>query len=420
MQEAIDITKDIKYPIVQILDDSEYCKLKIHYEADPDIVSGKADEAVAECRKFQIPGFRKGKAPDSAIRVRLKNQINQYVVREMATQAIDDVIFELNVKLIGYPKYSNLKAVKNNFSCDIELVKKPEFELGNFKFEIPKPNIDSDEDSLAEKSLYNLRMRVGETLPYEEGQVVEIGDQITFSFVASIEDWPFDGSIVEGELYTVGTNRWVDFDQNILGLSPGDTKEFDFEFKDGTLAGKIAHFTLTVHMGTRTKPHPLNEEFYALMGVQNIEELLKGLKSVSKMSMERNRLDAIRTQVSLKLLEANQFKVPQFIIDEEAKSLASRQGVSFDSINDSDKLKYQEQAEKNSRLSLILDSIRENEPDSVLNEIEARNSLSAHLQAQGVDPEQIFKNHAHTAVLLHSLKDEFTLQWLANQATIIE
>lgn len=420
MQEAIDLTKDIKYPIVQILDESEYCKLKIHYEADPEIVSSKADEAVAECRKFQIPGFRKGKAPDSAIRMRLKNQINQYVVREMATQAIDDVIFELNVKLIGYPKYSNLKAVKNTFTCDIELVKKPEFELGNFKFEIPKPVIDSDEDSLAEKSLYNLRMRVGETLPYEEGQVVEIGDQITFSFVAMIDGECFDGSIVEGELYTVGQDRWVGFDQNILGMNPGDTKEFDFEFKDGKLAGKIANFSLTVHMGTRTKPHLLNEEFYALMGVQNIEELLNGLKSIARMSIERSRQDALRKQVSVRLLEGHQFRIPQFIIDEEAKSIAARQGLVFDTVTDSEKNKFKEQAEENSKLSLILDSIRENEPDAVLNEIEARNSLSAHLQSQGVNPEEVFKNPAHTAVLLHSLKDEFTLQWLINQATIVE
>ena len=414
------IPGEVKFPIVKVLDEPEYCKIKVHYEADPEIVIGKIDEAVAECRKLQVPGFRKGKAPDHAIKVRLRPQINQYVVREMATHAIDDIIFEMNIKPIGHPKFSDIKVSKNNFACDVELTKKPEFELCELKFEVAKPALDTDAEALAEKSLYNLRLRVGEVQPYEENDFVENGDQVTFSFTATIDGEAFDGSTVEGEMYTVGSNRWTGFDQHLLGMKAEDVREFDFKFDDGPLLGKTAKFSVTIHMGTKQKPHPINDEFYQIMGVQNIEELINKLRSVSKMSIDRSQRDAIRAQVAVQLLDLNKFEVPKFIVEEEAKYIASQSGLSFTTMSDGERAKFIEQAEKNSRLSLILDSVRESEPDSVLNEIEARNVLTSHIQARGGDPERVFNNQAQAAMLLSSIKDEFTLQWVADKATIIE
>ena len=409
-----------KYPIVQILEEPEYCKLKLHYEADPEVVSGKIDEAVAECRKLQVPGFRKGKAPDQAINIRLRPQINQFVIREMANHAIDDIIFELNIKPIGRPVFSEVKANKNNFSCDVELIKKPDFELCDLNFEVAKPVLETDEEVLAEKSLYNLRLMVGEVQPYEENDFVENADQVTFSFVATIDGEPFDGSVVEGEMYTIGSNRWTGFDQNLLGMKAEEVREFEFKFQDGPLIDKTAKFSVTIHMGTKQKPHPINEEFFNIMGIQNIEELMNKLRSISKMSLERNKSDAIRAQVAAQLLDRTKFEVPTFILQEEAKYIAYQSGLSFDTASDSDKTRFLAQAERSTRLSLILDSIRESEPDSVLNDVEARNMLLSHIQAQGGNPEQVFNNPPHVAMLLSSIKDEFTLQWVADKATIIE
>ena len=419
MNPLIDVV-DVKYPIVNILEEPEYCKIKVHYEADPAVVIGKIDEAVAECRKLRVPGFRPGKAPDQAIKSRLRPQINQYVVREMATHAMDDIIFELNIKPIGQPSFGEVKASKNNFSCNVELYKKPEFTLSDVKFDISKPVQELDEEALVEKSLYDLRLRVGGAEPYEENDSVENGDQITFSFVATIDGEPFDGNTAEGEMYTVGSNRWIGFDQNLLGIKADETREFEFKFEDGPLSGKTAKFSLTVHMGTKRKPHPINEELYQMMGLQNIEELMNKLRAISKASLVHDKQEAVRAQVATKLLESNKFEVPKFIVEGEAKYIASQCGVSFDTASDEDKKKYSDQAEKNSRLSLILDSVRESEPDSVLNEIEARNAILTNIQAKGGNPEHVFKNPAVYAMLLNSIKDEFTLQWVADKSNIID
>lgn len=416
---------DIEYPIVKV-EELEPCKLNVHYEADPDKVQEKLDEAIASLRKIHIPGFRKGKAPDHAIKMRLRPQINQYIAREMASEAIDDIVFETDIKPIGQPRFSNVTINGTKFSCDVALVSKPEFELENIKFDVPKPKIEGDDvEMLAEKSLLNLRIRVGETEPYEEDDFVEMGDQVTFSFEATIDGEEFEGCTAEGEMYKIGMDRWVGWDDHLLGMKADETKEFEFTFQNGpeNIVGKTAKFSVTLHMGTKRKPHPLNEEFYKIMGVENIEQIMTKLRTISKASVERREKEALRNQVGIKLIENNKFEVPKFMVEDEARAGAAQVGIMFDDMTDKEKEAFITQADKNLRLSLILDTIRDTEPDSVLNDQEAQQRLIQHMQTRGQDPGVLFNNPAmrpQVFLLLKSIKEEFTLQWVADQATIIE
>lgn len=417
---------DVEYPIVKV-NEVEPCKLNVHYEADPEKVQEKVDEAVARLRnEVQIPGFRKGKAPDHAIKMRLRPQINQYIAREMASEAIDDIVFETDIKPIGQPVFSNVTISGNKFSCDVALVSKPKFELENIKFEVPKPKIDGDDvEMLVEKSLLNLRIRVGETEPYEEDDFVEMGDQVTFSFAATIDGEEFEGCTAEGEMYKIGMDRWVGWDDHLLGMKADETKDFEFTFSNGpeNIVGKTAKFSVTIHMGTKRIPHPLNEEFYKIMGVENIEQIMAKLRAISKASVDRREMEAIRNQVGIKLVENNKFFVPQFMIENEARAGAAQVGILYDDMTDKEKEAFNIQADKNLRLSLILDSVRDSEPDSVLNDTEAQQRLIQHMQSRGQDPGILFNNPAmrhQVFLLLKSIKEEFTLQWVANQATIIE
>ncbi len=421
---AIFETKDIEYPIVNV-EEIEPCKLKIHYEADPEKVQEKVDEAVSRLRHIQIPGFRPGKATDQAIKMRLRPQINQFIAQEMTSEAIDDVVFETDIKPIGQPRFSNVNISGTKFSCDIELVKKPDFKVENIKFDVPRPQIDRDVEMLAEKSLLNLRIRVGETEPYEEDDFIEIGDQVTFSFNATIDGQEFEGSTAEGEMYQLGSDRWAGWDDHLLGMKADETKEFEFTFQNGpvSIVGKTAKFSVTIHMGTKRKPHPINEEFYKIMGVENIEQIMQKLRSISKASIDRREMEAVRNQVGIKLVENNKFDVPKFMIENEARAGAAQVGINYDDMTDREKEAFFSQADRNLRLSLILDTIRENEPDSVLNDTEAQQKLAHHIQLRGQNPNELFSNpnmRYQLFILLKSIKEEFTLQWVANQANIVE
>lgn len=415
----------VSYPIINV-DEFEYCKLKVHYEADPDVIASKRDEAVAALRKVRVPGYRPGKAPDIAIKLKLKKEIDNFVARSMTMQVIDDVVFETDIKPIGFPRFSDIKVKNKTFKCDFELMRRPEFEVGDIKFEIPKPHIELDASQLAEKSLFDLRMRHGDVFPYEEEDFVEMGDQITFSFRALIDGEPFEGSIAEGELYEVGQGRWNGLDENLIGMKAGESRIFDLTFDESSedLNGKTASVNVTVHMGTKRKPHPLNDEFCSKLGIEDVPSLMKHLQAAANNSIDHQRKDSIRSQVGIKLIENTPFEVPDFLVKEELNNIISnfaQSNLPIEMINKDDKLK--EQAQRNVKLSLILDAIREKEPDSVLSNSEAQTQLFKHIQSRGQDPSALFGNKAmapRLSMMIGVIKDEFTLQWVADQAVLVE
>ena len=90
----------------------DYCKLEVQYSADPDVVESKRDEVMQSLKKIKIPGFRKGKAPESAIKMKMSKEIATTVIEHMKAQAYDDVVFETEIKPIAYPQFEDVNISK--------------------------------------------------------------------------------------------------------------------------------------------------------------------------------------------------------------------------------------------------------------------------------------------------------------------
>jgi trigger factor len=420
MTEQIEQKQEMKVEHKEV----DYCKLEVLYQADEDVVVSKRDEAIAELRKIHVPGFRKGKAPDYAIRSRCKKQVNDWIAREMGAHAYDDVVFETGIKPIGYPKITEVKLKGNKFSCSMTILKKPDFELQEYSgFKIPKPDIDRDVPKMVESSIMDIRTRLGEITPYEEEDFVADGDQITMSFEATIDGEEFEGSTVEGELYTVGDNRYH-FDKELIGMQAGDEREFDITFPEDvpTLGGKTAHFKVTVHMGSKRNPHPIDETFFKLCGVEDIQELKQKLTGIATERVRATELNAVRKQVIERLVSGHDFKVPEFLRDTEAQHLKAQWQVTSE-LSDKEKEMLNETAQKNVKLSLILDSIREMEPDAVLSDAEAHGGIAQRLEIQGKDPKKFMveaEKNGSLIGMISAMRDEFTVQWVINNSEIVE
>jgi trigger factor len=406
----------------------EYCKLHVDYEADADVVSAKRDEAVASMRNTQVSGFRKGKAPDYAIKAKLGPQIDHWVINEMATHAYDDVVFETGIKPIGRPQINNLKLKGNKFTCDMFVFKKPEFELKTYAdFEIPKPHMETDVQTLVENGLANIRYRFGEVLPYNEDDVVEKGDQITLSYEATIDAQPFEGGSAEGILCVVGerSQRMPGFDEQLAGMRAGESKDFDITVPQDVpeIGGKAINFHVLVHMGSKKKMAPLNDELIKACGVENLDDLRSKLTALSSEQLRIQENTELRRQVSERLVAAHDFEVPNFLVDGEAQSLAMQAGIMLESLPEKTQEALKESAKKNVQLSLILDAIRETEPDAVLSESEAHQALMKRVAVQGQDPNEFMVKSQKNGTLLGlitGLRDEYVLQWVIGKSKIVE
>ncbi len=412
----------------------EYCKVKVHYTADPELVEEKRDEVVSTIKKSKVrlPGFRPGRASDLAIRVKLKKQINAMVKQELVGEAYDETLFETKMKPVFYPEIHESRLDGNNFECEMTFLKKPDFELQQYKgFSIPKPHVEMSASEMAEKMIDRLRWQHADPIPYGENDVVQPGDQVTLDVTASDPNDP-DGDLSsltkEGSLYTIGANPIPEIDQKMYGMKAGEEREFDILFDESedlaeVVRGKRIKFRVKIHMGTKRTPLPLNDELAQKAGLKTYDELRQQAEQAASTQIENNIQQQITDQVMKRILDAHDFEIPTWHILMESQKFVADQNVVWDDLTDEQIDNINAQSKDKIKLSLILDAIRENEPDAVYSDQEMINKIQAQLESQGQNADQIMSSLARDGSLIGTiaaLKDRSTVQWLVDQSEIVE
>ncbi|HDY68557.1 hypothetical protein LCGC14_0880710 [marine sediment metagenome] len=412
-------------------DEFEYCKVKVDYVAEPKLVEEKRDEAVANIKraKVKLAGFRAGKATDFAIRTQLRKQINKMVKRELVAEAYEETLFETKMKPIFYPEIHESNLDGNNFTCNMTFLKKPDFELKQYKgFDIPKPHIPMSAAEAAEKMIQELRMQHADPIPYSEDDFVQDGDQVTMDVTASDPNGVMDGLSKEGALYTVGQNPVKEIDQKMYGMKSGEERDFDIIFDDNEdyakeVRGKRIKFHVKIHMGTKKTPLPLDDALAEKVGLKTYDDLLREAVGSASARIASNQTQQITNQVLMRILEAHDFEVPAWSVLMESQKFANGQKVHWETLTDEQIDNINAQSKDKIKLSLILDAIRENEPDAVYSDQEMVDKIRAQVESQGQNADEIMsrmKGDGSLIGTIAAMKDTAITQWLVKQSKIIE
>ena len=135
----------------------------------------------------------------------------------------------------------------------------------------------TDEDVQAEID-YNLQENGTEV---SDGTVEE-GDTVTINFTGTIDGKEFDGGSAEDYDVVIGEGGMIDgFEDGIIGMKKGETKELDLTFPDDyyeeSVAGKAVVFTITLQKFTR--PAELTDEWVAAnTDYKTVDEYRAGVK----------------------------------------------------------------------------------------------------------------------------------------------
>ena len=109
----------------------------------------------------------------------------------------------------------------------------------------------------------------------------------------------------------------------------------------------------------------------------------------------------------------------------EAKYLAHAAKLNWDSLPDADRAKYIQLAQSNVKLSLVLEKIRESEPDAQLTdqevvEIIKRNLALSNAKVSLEEMMQEMNKTGYLQVLLGRIKDEHVLDFVVKHVRVIE
>src|SRR6185436_2027284 len=407
----------------------EPCKLSIQYIADAGEILEKRAQILQVFKKAPVPGFRPGKGTLDAIKIHYKNQIEESLKRGLAEDAYHNTIFEKKLRPHGAPFFKSLMIADGKFTCDFDLHVKPDFELAPYKeLEIPKPQEDFSSVEFSEKILQELRRKFGDAYPYTENDFVQDSDNVIIDYQGTVDGVKIDNLSAQGEMLTVGRSQLLNFDDNLLGMVLGETREFDVKVPENglpSLAGKLVHFKVTLNMGSKTELCALDDSLAVKMGKKDFSELKEFVHAAALSRTSNSSKLALNEAITNRLVNDNKFAVPNWLSLSEARYLAHNSKMDWETMNDVDKEKYLQMAESNVKLSLILDRIRDLEPEAQITDQEVFDIVKQNLtkmnnQKSIDDTIKEMNRTGYLQILFSRIKDEFVLDFITKSVKVIE
>lgn len=413
----------------------EYCRLNVKFEADADQVESKRHEVVQYFKRGTVPGFRPGKATAEAVKHHFRQKINDVMKTELAQTAYHTAIAEKNIRPFGQPQFLSIFLEGNKFKCDFAVNKIPDVELKQYKgFDLPKGNIP-DAVEMSEKILQELRSRNGETVPFGEDDFIQTGDTAIVSYHGFLPNEQEPTIHMEGEMFTVGQAGVEAFNENVLGMKLGERREFTTLMPENTtaihLANKEVRYVIELNMASKSVAAPLDDTLAQKVGLNTVNDLIESAKGMAGKRVQELERRNLVEQASIRLLEQHDFEVPTWLSSFEAELLSRQYGYSWDNLSDVQKENFIKLAERNVRLSIILDKVRETEPDAQMSDEEVfssiKNNIALYKQSlQGMagktDQEVIeqISRSGYMPALVSTVKDDFTMDFIVKNSNIIE
>ncbi len=328
---------------------------------------------------LEIPGFRKGKAPDAKVRQVVNEQSIWYDAIDLIAQ--EALEFGLNeyedIKLVDRPALDVQKMTADEVTLKFMLTVYPEVTLGDYKAIEYKPTRVTVTKKMVEEEIVNLQKENSMEVLKEEG-AVENGDIAIIDFEGFIDGEAFEGGKGTEYPLEIGSGSFIPgFEEQIIGMEVGEEKDIEVTFPTeyaAEVAGKDAIFKVKLE-GIKVKQLPeLNEEFVEDLEIENVktvEDLEKHLKEDIRARKLQQAEEEATNALFDGLCEVCPVDIPEAMINSEVEDTFNQyvqrlqnQGISMDlylqltgMTIEEIKLSMKDEAEKKVRIRLVLEAI---------------------------------------------------------------
>lgn len=275
--------------------------------------------------KVKLPGFREGKAPLSIVEkqvdhVALQSEFLEEAVQRLYATAVEaealrpvdrpevklhkfvpftDLQFEVQMSVIGAIKLPDYTKIRKKRAADIKVEKKDVDDV-----------ITALQQRLAEKR--------------DVTRPAKAGDQVWIDF-KGVDAKGVAVRGAEGKDYplALGSNTFIPgFEENIIGMSAGEEKEFTLTFpKDygvRALANKKVTFTVSVTKVQEAILPEVDDEFAAKAGpFKTVAELRKDIKKQIAAERQNEADRNLETELIKEIADKSTVALPESLIEEQ-------------------------------------------------------------------------------------------------------
>ena len=385
---------------------------------------------------FNIPGFRKGKAPMNIVEKYYGKEIfYEDAFNEVAPEVLEEAVKENNIEIVSRPDIDVTQIEKGKdliFTAVFQT--KPEVELGKYKgIEIPKIEYTvSDEDinhELGHMQEHNSRLISVEDRPVEKGDIAVI------DFEGFVDGVAFEGGKAENHELEIGSNTFIPgFEDQIIGMKIDEEKDINVKFPDEyfskDLAGKDATFKVKLHEIKKKELPELDDEFAKdVSEFDTLEELKKSIKDKIEKDNEQKQKYETEDAVIKAVCENIKVDIPSGMIESETEDMLknietrlSYQGLKLDQYlqimgktAEEVKKEYEPQAIEAVKSRLMLEAVVKAEKIEAT-EDEIVEKVKEMAKNYGKSDEELLKNENLRNYIKSGIETEKALDFLVKNA----
>ncbi|KGG80213.1 trigger factor [Caloranaerobacter azorensis H53214] len=332
--------------------------------------------------KFNIPGFRKGKAPRKIIEARYGEGIfYEDAINIVFPEAYNEAIKQHNLKPVDRPVI-DIEQIESGKPVvfTAEVIVKPEVKLGDYKgIEVEKIEYNVTEKDV-EDELKSMQERNARLVEVTDRPAKE-GDILTIDYEGYVDGEKFEGGTAYNQILEIGSGKFIPgFEEQLIGKNKDEEFEINVKFPEEyhakDLAGKDATFKIKIHEIKEKDLPELDDEFAKdVSEFDTLDELKEDIKKrLEKQAKDREKAER-ENKVIEKVIEAAEVDIPEVMIDNEVdyqlrnfEFTLRYQGLDLNKyleltntkVEDL-KEKFRPEAEKTVKTELVLEAIAEKE-----------------------------------------------------------
>ncbi len=315
----------------------ETCIVDLHIELPPERFQSEWAEVGSEYRRLAtLPGFRKGKAPLSAIERKYGQEIEQEVTRKLIDGAVREAFTEQKLVPIQSPNVRDVKLEGDrSLRFTATIVTRPPLNLPEYKgLEISVEKKEVSEADV-EQFLEGLRGDLADFTTVE-GKAVAMGDFAILDYEGSIEGKGLAETYPDLQpTYAGRKNFWLKLEEDrpipglaagLVGMKGGETRDvsvtFPTEFGEEKLRGYKVAYKVTLHE-VKERVLPALDDAFAdkLSPGSTLEKIRTQVRERLQTNAEQNFASAVRGEVVKQLLAKVTVDTPSSMVQQESATI---------------------------------------------------------------------------------------------------
>jgi trigger factor len=416
-------------------------------------VTKAVEKKVFEIQKTaSIKGFRPGKVPVNMVKQFYGEEIKSRALNSLINESYGEALKKHDLRIVGEPQIEGVAHAHPGeegdhkhlhlhdgedltYTAMVEVV--PEIDPKDYKgLSLEKPSAEVSDDDLA-GIRKNLQERKAEVTPVERaakmGDFVDIKYEGKLKTDAGLEAQPN----LSGDRYAeIGSGQLIpEFEKNLIGMKPGESKTFKMtyakDYTDANLAGKEAEYDVSLREVKEKKLPDFTEEYAKEFGYDSVADF----ETKSKETLGKNKIqesdNLLRNNLIEKLIEKNEFEVPQALVYQQIRALADdyaqelkRYGFNDQMVHsaiESQLEDFKKRANMQVRAGILLDAISKKEkiePKAADLDAELK-KMAANFNVEiSMLKERFEKNPRDKSNFEYRVREELTIQHILSSAKI--